>query len=212
MTEAVLEWTEDKVKELVTKFRNRDIAFVEDSEIINVVKEQRKTPEWEYFKQNVEDQDIRILFQMGLTLRKLEQDIRKREDLRNKIFKKYDKKGLHVAEVVQNGIFSRFLGTILERSQTPQKLKEEILDLFKNIDNRAVFIQARYDEKYVKRRTDEIVAKINAHSPDVFVISSVGRARDICKKIAKSVMNKISDYTYELVESENKRIYFIIKR
>ncbi|MEM3452723.1 MAG: hypothetical protein QW835_03740 [Candidatus Hadarchaeum sp.] len=64
-TKALLEWTEEKVLQLIIKFKNRDIAFVEDPETITAVKEQRKTPEWEYFKQNVENPDLRILFQMG---------------------------------------------------------------------------------------------------------------------------------------------------
>ncbi|MEM3452722.1 MAG: hypothetical protein QW835_03735 [Candidatus Hadarchaeum sp.] len=147
-------------------------------------------------------------------MRKLEKDIKKRDNLRDKILKKYGKKGLHIAQVVQNGIFSRFLGTILERAPTAQALKTEIVNLFENIENRVVFIQRANIKgtKYIKNKTEEIIAKIRAHSPEVFVISSAGTAMETCKKIANDAINKILDYTYELVETENKRMYFLIKK
>ena len=61
-TKGALEYAEDKIKELVIKFRNRDIAFVQDPETINIAKEQRKTSEWNLFKQYVDDPDLHILF------------------------------------------------------------------------------------------------------------------------------------------------------
>jgi len=205
-----LDWTAEKVRELVRRFRDRKLAFVSDPEIINTVKEQRKTPEWIFFRDNVKDADFRILFQIGLTLRKLENEGRSREirALKEKVFRKYNKRGLHIAQVVQNGIFSKYIGIILERTPTPEILKSEILDLFTNIENRAVFIQSRNN---VKKETDLIVAKISANSPNTFIFSSMGRAMDICEKVQKSVIQRISDYKSELYRSDIKRIYFLNK-
>ena len=45
VTEGTLSWTADKIKGLVQKFFNRDIAFIEDVESIEIVKTQRKTTE-----------------------------------------------------------------------------------------------------------------------------------------------------------------------
>lgn len=72
VTKGFLDWTEEKVKAFIQKFRDRKLVFVEDIETINTAKEQRTTPEWKLFIDNVKDGTLRILFQMGLTLRKLE--------------------------------------------------------------------------------------------------------------------------------------------
>jgi len=117
-----LDWSEEKIKELVVKFNNRDIAFVEDPKTINLAKKQRKTSEWSLFIKYIEDPDLRILFQMGLTLRRLEKQQKQRESLRIKIHNKYGAKGLHIAQFIQNGFFGKYLGNILERTSTPQKL------------------------------------------------------------------------------------------
>lgn len=53
VTEGVLNWTKKEIKELVKKFKNRDIAFIEDSETIEKAKEFQNTPETQLFKQFV---------------------------------------------------------------------------------------------------------------------------------------------------------------
>ena len=73
---AVLEYSEEKLKELVERFKNKDLVFIQDKEIIEIAKEQRAKGEWAFFKIYVKDNDLRILFQMGLTLRELEKKLR----------------------------------------------------------------------------------------------------------------------------------------
>lgn len=208
VTKGFLKWTEEKVKQLIVKFQNRDIAFVSDPETINLAKEQRKTSEWGLFKQYIEDPDLRILFQMGLTLRKLEKNPKQLENLRSKILNKYDTKGLHIAQFIQNGFFGKFIGSILERTSTPQKLTFEIENLLKNIEKTAIFIKHKDD---VNKKTAEIVTKIQANSPNTFIICSSGRAVEKCEKIKGKVMKRISGYDSELYKTEWKEIYFINK-
>lgn len=208
VTKGVLSWTEEKVKALVERFQNRDVAFVEDPETINLAKEQRKTSEWNLFKQYIDDPDLRIIFQMGLTLRKLEGKKQLIESLRNKILDKYDTKGLHIAQFVQNGFFGKFLANALERSTTPQKLKFEIESLFKNVENTVVFVK---ETDNVEKETQEIITKIRANSPKTFVICSSGFAKKKCKEIKEKTMKRISGYEAELYETRFKEIYFINK-
>lgn len=78
---------------------------------------------------------------MGLTLRRLEKENKPLKNLQNKILNKYDAKGLHIAFFVQNGLFSRYIGTVLDKS-TPQRLTFEIENLFENIDNTVMFVNA----------------------------------------------------------------------
>lgn len=208
-TKAFLEYSEEKIKQFIEKFKNRDIAFVEDPEIIDIAKEIRETGELDLFKKYVDDKEFRILFQMGLTLRRLEKENKPIEPLKilkKKIVNKYDIKGLHIAYFVQNGFFSKYIGNVLERASTPNRLTFEIKNLFENIDNTVMFV--RTTDK-IDQKTSEIIAKIQANSPKTFIISSIGLAMNICEKIKDKVLHNISNYKCELYESEDKRIYFL---
>ena len=90
ITEGFLQFGKEQIKEWVRKFKERSLAFIEDQETIDLAKEQRTTGEGEFFKKYVADNDSRILFQLGLSLRQLEKekkDIepRKKEFLRNTV-------------------------------------------------------------------------------------------------------------------------------
>ena len=188
-TKGLLEWTAERLDEFIRKFIDKDIAFIEDTETVDIAKEQRTKTEWAFFAEYVEDKDLRVLFQMGLTLRALERQnmVEKLEKLRKKIVNKYDTEGLHFAQVIQNGIFGKYLGSVLERTPTPQNLKVEINNLFKNIDKTIAFIQPNDD---IDKKTNEIVAKILANSPKTFIISSAGTATNTCEEIKKKTIEK----------------------
>lgn len=208
VTKGIISWTEDKIKELLVKFRNREIAFVSDVEIIKTAREQRKTSEWELFKNYVDDSDLRILFQLGLALRKYEKDHARIEAIRQRIFKRYGTYGLHIAQFVQNGFFGKLLSNILERTSSPEELRREIKNLFENIETTVVFIQNIDD---VNKKTEEIVIKIHANSPKIFIISSSRSAMKKCERICKEVMKRISGYTVEMYKTPYKEIYFLNK-
>ena len=61
-----------KLSLLARKFKDRKIAFVQNPETIEVAKEQRNSSEWGLFRNYVDDERLHILFQMGLTLRRVE--------------------------------------------------------------------------------------------------------------------------------------------
>jgi len=210
-TKGFLKYSAEYIRGLVTKLKNKELAFIEDLETIDTAKEQRTTSEWEIFAKYIENENFRILFQMGLTLRKLEKANKtpQMDNLKRKILNKYDTKGLHAAQAVQNGIFSKYLGSVLELGSTPQKLKFEIENLFANIDKTVIFIRSQDN---IELKTDEIVAKILANSPKTFVISSSGSANMICDTIRSKVLTKISNYTCEFYDALNKRVYFLNRK
>jgi hypothetical protein len=61
-TEGALGWTEEKVKQLARKFKDRKVAFVQNPETIEVAKEQRNSSEWGLFRNYVDDERLHILF------------------------------------------------------------------------------------------------------------------------------------------------------
>jgi hypothetical protein len=208
VTKGALEYTEDRIKLLVKKILNRDLYFIQDADTIDVVKEMRKTEEFEFFKENVQDKNLRILFSMGLTLRKLEKERKPIEPLRKKILKKYDAKGLHIAQFVQAGLFYKYLGILSNELMTREKIKKEINELFENIENICVFIQTGDSSKDKVR---EIITKLDAHSPKIFVACSAGTAMEKCEKTKKDVIKGIRNYSCEIYDSQNKKIFFLLR-
>ncbi len=208
-TEGILDWTSEKINELVTKFKEKDIAFIEDVETIEIAKKQRNKAEWKLFKRFVKDKDLRILFQMGLTLRELEDCKKDFEPLRGRIKNRYNFKGLHIAQIVQNGIFSKYIGNILDKASTDEELGFEILELFDKVEHNVIFIKAADNDK---QKIREILTRIDANSPKTFIISSSGTANAICKKIHEKLMKELSGYVSESCSTENKEIYFLNRK
>lgn len=205
-TEAAIKWTAEKIKEYVIKFRHRDVAFVEDVATIQLALKQRKTSEYTIFKENIEDGRLRILFQLGLTLRGIEKDTEKCKNLRNTIVKKYGTQGLHISQFVQNGIFAKFLATYLERGLTPEQMKAEIWDLFQHVDQTNSFVQADDDEEKV---ADAIVTRIQSYSPKTYSISGLKSVKENVRGIAKMVLRKIDGYSPEAYDADIRIIVFL---
>ncbi|MBU4265742.1 MAG: hypothetical protein L6243_07315 [Candidatus Altiarchaeales archaeon] len=206
----LLKFSKKEIGHIINRLKNRELYFLEDEETIDVAKEMRQRSEYSLFSQYVKDKNLRILFQMGLTLRDLEfsENEIKLKKLVGTIRDKYTVEGLHAAYFVQNGLFSKYLGNVLERPVTSKVLSHEIEDLFNNMDDFAVFVKGRDD---VDQRVREIINKIDVKSPKTFIISGIGSATESCEKITKKVMDGLSDYESETYNSEVKkrRIYFL---
>jgi hypothetical protein len=146
---------------------------------------------------------------MGLTLRRLEKDSNKMLDLKEKIKKRYKNKGLHFAYFVQNKLFSKYYASLIERFSN-NTIKEEINYFSKEIDKCISFIS---NQDKISQKLLEINTKINANSPETFIISSWGdEANNICKKVFKKVNEAICNrYTHNDF-SNNKRIMYMLIR
>jgi len=209
---AGIEWTAEKINEYVDNFKNRKLAFVEDSLIIEKIKKQREKGEWQLFKSFIKDSKLHILFQTGLTLRELEQERKDTKPLIEKIYKKYDKKGVHIAWFAENGLFGKYVSYLLDAGLSSKDIEKEIKELFDDIDNRVMFIGKKHGVK-IKQKVGEIVAKILTFNPKLYIISSIGGAIINCEKTMKGVMNKIgSSYNCESFYKKGKRIYFLIRK
>jgi len=204
-----LDWTLDKIKSVVNQITSRDLIFIQDNETIDTAKEQRNTGEFAIYSPYIKKNDYRILFQLGLTLRKIEEDVKKRENLRSKIYNKYDEKGLHIAELVQNAILNKYLGNMLERANTPKKITFEIGNLFDNIEKFTSFIQT--GAMPLDKKANEVSSKIQSFSPKTFILSSREGAMENCRAIKERVEKIILGYNIESVGSKKRKIYFFNK-
>lgn len=64
------------------------------------------------------------------------------------------------------------------------------------------------------QKSGEIIAKIQANSPENFIISSCQyAAMEVCKEIVSQVMKKVSDdYGVESYTAYKKEIYFLNRK
>jgi len=212
VTKAVIKVTAEGIKQLAEKLRERKYIFVEDPEVIKKASEERKTSEWNLFKTYVDDKKLRILFHVGVALRGMEREKGRMQLLRDRIKRQYGTEGLHIAELIQNGFFNRFLANALGRTQMPEQLKIEIKNLLDNIEKDVVFVKEGDNVDYL---TKEIITRLHANSPKTFIICSSGWAvqkfRQIEELMKKMVHMKVIRYDYESYESEYTEVLFLNK-
>jgi len=208
ITKGLLEHAEEKALAWVERFRNHEIVFVEDPETIDRVKKQRKGPEWKMLSEIIKDKKLRLLAQMGLTLRELENDQEKTQSLRNMIHHKYGRDGLHIAEAVQNNIISNFIGLESPNVGEPIDLTKKVETLLNNIEKYIVFIGPDDKEDALTRR---VAIRLDADVPDTLILFGAYKA----KRVAIAVRGKIEKtcplYTTSSVETKIKIIIFINK-
>lgn len=211
VTRGVIQEGKSLINEWVRKFKDGELAFIGDIETIDLAKEQRTSGEYDFFKTYVKNKEHRVLFNMGLALRRLEKDGKSVGPLKEAIRKKFDYKGLRIAHFVQNGLLNKYLGIILERATTPGELTKEIGKLFDDIDKVVSYVQTS-DAKESDSKVNEIVAKVRVDSPTTFVISSSKSAMDICQEVTSKVESQLSNYTCEHYQGKKgRKIFFLIR-
>ena len=89
---------------------------------MEAAKEQRNSSGWGLLG-HYRIERLHILFQMGLTLRRVEKNKPQCDDLRQRILKKYNAEGLHIAQFVQNGLFGKYIANILDKGLTIDQIE-----------------------------------------------------------------------------------------
>jgi len=211
VTNAILNFTREQIVSLADRFRNRDVAFIGNSETIQIVKEQLKTGEWDLSKKYVEDKELRILIQMGLTLRKLEskKQFDKLHDLREKIVLRFQTRGLHIAQFVQRGIFAAFIGNVVSKINSIVELKSVVKETLENVEKNVIFIKETDD---VNRKFDEVKTRLYANKPSTYIIFGKNSAVNPSNEIVQRLRENITGYTVSLYKSDKGDCIYFINR
>jgi hypothetical protein len=203
----------EKVAEVLRKYRNKELVFFKDISDLEEVKEYKKTSEFLLFKDFVNDKKLRFLFQAGLNLRRHEKDEKKLEQIRDRIYrgnKKDGQKDLHIAQFIQNGLFTIYLGVISKKGLTNEECKEEIKYFFDNIDRECSFIQMNDNIDVI---ATTISSRIQINNPHIYVINGSKTAIKKCRQIKNKVMSKISGYEFTTHGNNDvTETYFITKK
>jgi hypothetical protein len=202
-----ISWSEDKIRELARQFKDRKLAFIQDDETITLVKEQLKSGEWGLCSQYIKDPKLKILIQMGMTLRTLDQrkDKSRLNNLREKLLAVYGEKGLHISQFVQNRILSELIGAIVDTRSIGDMINK-VESLLNNLEKQTYFLKNTDNEEKVLR---EIEIKLVANVPDTFIIF----ARDSAFSKGRALGDRISfdRYTVQQKIDENQILIFLVR-
>ncbi|MEK6928020.1 MAG: hypothetical protein AABX11_06320 [Nanoarchaeota archaeon] len=199
----------EKIESIIKGFKHKDIAFIKDNETINIVKEQQKAIEMKLYKQYIKDKSLLLLIKMGLTLRRLENHREKLEDLRDKIFRKFSVNGLHICELVQTGILSRYISILIERVISIEDLEREINIVLNNIERHTLFVTITSTSRTTLKLAFQ---SISLNNPSIFIISGSGTASKIIREIATQLRNILPHYELEKISTTNKEILFFKRK
>lgn len=214
-TTAVIKLTAAQVKKLVSRFKNKDIAFIEDEDIIQRIKEQRVTPSWMFYETYVKDPNLRIQIQLGLALRGYTKnnDRHNIDRLRGKIIRKYDLAGVHIAEYVSSNVLSKYIGTLIDTSFSTQQIIDKVTGVLKNIERDVLFVT---NGSNVEATASLIIQRININVPNSLIITSARGAMKMHNKILDKLNGKIDRRykiisTYDSLEDPIEMVTFINK-
>ncbi|MGV8169050.1 MAG: hypothetical protein ACP5N3_03260 [Candidatus Nanoarchaeia archaeon] len=206
-----ISWSEDKIKEFVKNFKERKLAFIQDSETIDLVKEQLKSGEWDLCKKYLRDDKLKILVQMGLTLRRLDtsNNYPVLKNLRDRIVKKYGEKGLHIAQFVQNKILSDFIGSYVSTGTSIEDLITDVESLLNNLEKNVLFVKAEDKPEKLLR---DIEIKLTANVPSIFIIFARQSAYDNGAELKHALLAKgPANYRIEIKQEKEKLLLFLFK-
>lgn len=205
ITKGVLNWTFENVSSFIKKFKEGKLAFIQEKKTIDIVKELYNSGELKFYKEYIDDKELLFLVKLGLTLRKLEDDRDRLSNLQEKIFHKYKVEGLHIAQFVQNKIFNRYIGILIDEITSVADFKKEIKKILENIERHVLFVKG-FD------RLREIIQKsmtiISSHSPSIFILSGIESASQIVRDCSEKLESLLKDYELEKLSSGKKEILF----
>ncbi len=204
-TKGILEWTAENIVKFANKLKDKELAFIRDEKTIRLVEKQYNSGELKFYKTHIKDRELLFLIKMGLTLRKLEDDSDRLTNLQEKIFHKYEVKGLHVAQFVQNGILNRYIGILIDEMTTLDKFKENILKILQDIDKHVLFVKGTDTSRMIVQRSTMV---LTSHNSSIFIISGMGLAAELVRESEDKLKELLQDYELEKMSDGKKEILF----
>lgn len=210
----LLQFSKDQIENYIKKFNNKELAFIEDDDSIEMVKIERTRPEREFYKKYVKDKKLLLLIDIGLILRKLEKknDMEKIHSIREKLVKNHGTPGLAIAEFVQRGILTEYSQHFLKDLDNDDDISNSINEILTNIEKYVCFITDNYDDKFW---INLISQRINANLPKHFIIFSRGsNLNKKAEKILTEVQKNILEYDLRTItEGKNslQKVFFLTR-
>lgn len=206
--EGGLDWSAEKISELVKRFLNRELAFVEDKKNIETVKRQREAEEYKLLQQYVPKGYLRILCQMGLALREMENDQNRMQELKDNIHRKYRVTGLHIAELVQIRVVTQLLARLVTIYGNRADIEKTLTSFLMQIDDLTLFIK-KGDEKRAERLSQLLMSRIDNNPTHMMIVFGRAFAKTAVLKILKKIKEDALGYVIEVQDEEYQLTAFV---
>jgi len=203
-----LEWGESFIKNLANRFKENEVRFIEDKNTLEIAKEQYNSGELQIYKHYIDDKNKLMILRMGLVLRKLERlgERDRKQKLREDIMKKYEIKGLHIAQFVENGVLNRYIGILLDDISSIEKFKDRINEIINNIEKYVLFVKTGDSERFVLESCLRITT---SNLSMIFIVSGMSSAAEIIRKIERRLTELLKDYELErMSKGDNENLFF----
>ena len=209
-TKAVLEYSEDKIKEFVRKFRDRKLSFINEPSTIELVKEQIRNSEFKLASKYVKDRELQLIVQMGLALRELEKkgDMGKVIELKDDIHAKFKGWGVHAAQAVQTGILMSMLEFFIDNIKDETELSITIEDILINIDKLVIYVQEDHTVPFLIKKIETILF---SHNPQAMLLCSKYSANKVMEKLIVNLEPELFEYEMDIKRHKNT-IYVALER
>jgi hypothetical protein len=205
VTEGVLDFASEEIPALITRFRNKDLAFIRDRQAILTVRNERDSPSWKLIDQFLPDRRLRIQVLTGFGLKNMESDKRRMEEVRRRLTKTFGTAGLHVAELAASGIVNELLGrltTIVGNSTVD--VQKALTSFLNNSERLAIWI---HQATNIKNTIESCTIRLESSEPHMLMLFAKGSMRKSLKQIIKALSDK--GYVIETDAKEDQLAVFV---
>lgn len=119
--------------------------------------------------------------------------------------RKYEVKGLHVAQFVENGVLNRYIGILLDDISSIEKFKEKINEIINHIEKYVLFVKKDDDERFILESCLRITT---SNLSMIFIVSGMGSATEVIKKIEPRLIELLKEYKLEKMSKDNNENLF----
>ena len=199
------------VKEYADLLRQHLLAFIGRRDYVAEIKEERRSPEWQLYRQYILDERLSLLAQMGLTLRSWESDPAHKRDierLRSRISFKYGEEGLHIAQVVQSRVLTGVVPTVMRSVESKERVARLIEAFLAGSARLCRFVKESDPPAAVAR---EVADHLSRNRPPVFVLFARGSAIPTCNLVVKLVVEASHSYRLEVHDVYGSRIVVLLR-
>jgi hypothetical protein len=199
----------DAVKKFLQRVNNREVAGSDDPTVIALVKEERQSPEFEFLKRYISDRQLRIQAQMGLALRKLESDPQGRasfEGLRANLRAVFGLPGLHVAELVSNGVVTTYLNLLVSTEPTSADVSSRLERFLRQADSFVLFVVSKTP---IEQTLEKVRARLMAHGSGTVAVFAKGLSRDVLARVLKKLERDPERYIIDVTSSADSTIALV---
>ena len=207
--EGFLNWTKEQVEELARKFRDREIAFVEDKSTAETIKRQKDVSDYGFITRFLPRGHLRVLVSLGLALRQMEDNRQDVTQLKNSIYAQFGNIGVWVAELVQLGLVSQLLARLTKIYNNPKDVEKRLVAFLEQVDQLAIWISKR-DMKNYRRFVDLVSSRVDTNPSQMVILLGKGdKASAAVLKVLSSLRKDSRGYMIQVDQSGSQLTAYI---